>query len=229
VSSKKITIAIDGHSSCGKSTVAKQVASELNYSYVDTGAMYRCVTFFAFNENLIENKQINENQLISRLYEIEIDFRYNSEIGKNETYLNGTCVETEIRGLKISEMVSPIAKIKEVRQYLVKLQQEMGKNGGVVMDGRDIGTVVLPNAELKIFMTATPEVRALRRYNELKGTKEEVSFEEILENVKERDFIDSTRKESPLKMAEGAILLDNSTISHEEQLAWILAKVNELF
>lgn len=225
---QKYTIAIDGHSSCGKSTVAKQIAAKLNYSYVDTGAMYRCVTLFAFRRNIIANGEINEEELISRLSEITIDFRYNSALKRNETLLNGECVEDEIRNLKISNMVSPIAKIKEVRHYLVKLQQEMGKQGGVVMDGRDIGTVVLPNADLKIFMTASAQVRAERRYKELTEKNEEVSFGEIKKNIEERDFIDSNRKESPLKQADDAILLDNSNLSRKEQLDWILEKVENL-
>lgn len=222
---KKLTIAIDGHSSCGKSTVAKQLASELNYSYVDTGAMYRCVTLFAFQQNLIESEKIKEAELISKLNEIKIDFKYNSALGRSETYLNGKNAEKEIRSLKISQKVSPIAVIKEIRAFLVELQQKMGNEGGIVMDGRDIGTVVFPNADLKIFMTASSDVRAMRRYKELTENKEPVSFDEIKKNIEERDFIDSNRKESPLKQAEDAILLDNSEITREEQLAWLLEKV----
>ena len=222
---KKLTIAIDGHSSCGKSTVAKQLAAELNYSYVDTGAMYRCVTLFAFQQNLIKNEVIDEEKLKSKLNEIKIDFRYNSALSRSETYLNNENVEKEIRSLKISEMVSPIAKIKEIRVFLVEQQQKMGNKGGIVMDGRDIGTVVFPNADLKIFMTASSEVRAMRRYKELTENNEKVSFEEIKKNIEERDFIDSNRKESPLKQAKDAILLDNTTITREEQLNFLLEKV----
>lgn len=222
---KKRTIAIDGHSSCGKSTVAKQLAAKLNYSYVDTGAMYRCVTLFAFQQKLISESIIDVEKLVARLNEINIDFKFNSALSKSETYLNNTLVENEIRSLKISEMVSPIAKIKEIRTFLVKLQQQMGAKGGIVMDGRDIGTVVFPNADLKIFMTASADVRAMRRYKELTENNEQVSLEEIKTNIEQRDHIDSTRKESPLKQADDAILLDNSTITREEQLEWLLEKV----
>ena len=228
MTASKIIIAIDGHSSCGKSTVAKQVAKKLGYIFIDTGAMYRSVTLFAIRNGLAVDGKVNEQELIDRLGEINIEFRFNPEKQLNETYLNGENVEDEIRQLPVSSHVSPVATIKEVRAAMVKLQQEMGKNKGIVMDGRDIGTVVFPEAELKIFMTARPEVRAQRRYDELTEKGLEVDFDEILKNVKERDHIDSSRKESPLKQAEDALLLDNSDISREEQLEWVLNKVKAL-
>jgi len=225
---KKLTIAIDGHSSCGKSTLAKQLAAKLNYSYVDTGAMYRCVTLFAFNKDLIVNGLIDENSLVSLLNQINIHFQYNENLGKGETFLNDENVENEIRSLKISDMVSPIAKIKEVRAFLVEQQQKMGKQGGIVMDGRDIGTVVFPNADLKLFMTASVEVRAQRRFLELSETDNFASINDIKKNIEERDFIDSNREESPLRKADDAYVLDNSNLTREEQLAWILEKISNL-
>jgi len=225
---KKLTIAIDGHSSCGKSTLAKQLAAKLNYSYVDTGAMYRCVTLFAFNKDLIVNGLIDENSLVSLLNQINIHFQYNENLGKSETFLNDENVENEIRSLKISDMVSPIAKIKEVRAFLVEQQQKMGKQGGIVMDGRDIGTVVFPNADLKLFMTASVEVRAQRRFLELSETDNFASINDIKKNIEERDFIDSNREESPLRKADDAYVLDNSNLTREEQLAWILEKISNL-
>jgi len=225
---KKLTIAIDGHSSCGKSTLAKQLAAKLNYSYVDTGAMYRCVTLFAFNKDLIVNGLIDENSLVSLLNQINIHFQYNENLGKGETFLNDENVENEIRSLKISDMVSPIAKIKEVRAFLVEQQQKMGKQGGIVMDGRDIGTVVFPNADLKLFMTASVEVRAQRRFLELSETDNFASINDIKKNIEERDFIDSNREESPLRKADDAYVLDNSNLTREEQLAWILEKISKL-
>jgi len=225
---KKLTIAIDGHSSCGKSTLAKQLAAKLNYSYVDTGAMYRCVTLFAFNKDLIVNGLIDENSLVSQLNQINIHFQYNENLGKSETFLNDENVENDIRSLKISDMVSPIAKIKEVRAFLVEQQQKMGKQGGIVMDGRDIGTVVFPNADLKLFMTASVEVRAQRRFLELSETDNFASINDIKKNIEERDFIDSNREESPLRKADDAYVLDNSNLTREEQLAWILEKISKL-
>jgi len=225
---KKLTIAIDGHSSCGKSTLAKQLAAKLNYSYVDTGAMYRCVTLFAFNKDLIVNGLIDENSLVSQLNQINIHFQYNENLGKSETFLNDENVENDIRSLKISDMVSPIAKIKEVRAFLVEQQQKMGKQGGIVMDGRDIGTVVFPNADLKLFMTASVEVRAQRRFLELSETDNFASINDIKKNIEERDFIDSNREESPLRKADDAYVLDNSNLTREEQLAWILEKISNL-
>ncbi|MEL7585953.1 MAG: (d)CMP kinase [Prolixibacteraceae bacterium] len=225
---KKITIAVDGHSSCGKSTLARELACVLGYIYLDSGAMYRAVTLFALRNHLAGNGQLNKQELVKRLDEISIDFRFNALTGQNDTYLNGENVEEEIRQITVSEHVSPVATIAEVRYALVKLQQEMGKNKGIVMDGRDIGTVVFPEAELKIFMTARPEVRARRRYDELRAKGQEVSFGEILENVETRDRIDSGREISPLKQAADALVLDNSDLTRNEQLAWTLDRVNEI-
>ena len=224
----KIIIAVDGHSSCGKSTLSKQLAQLLKYNYIDTGAMYRAVTLFALRKQLINNKKVNEAELIRLLSQIDIGFRFNETEQKSDTLLNGENVEHEIRELNVSDNVSPVATIKEVREAMVKLQQEMGKEKGLVMDGRDIGTVVFPDAELKIFMTASPEVRAQRRYDELMAKGLSVSFNEILSNVEERDFIDSNRKESPLRKADDAIVLDNSSMTREEQLTWVLQKVKEV-
>ncbi len=224
---KKIVIAIDGHSSCGKSTVAKQLAKLLGYIYLDSGAMYRAVTLFALRHQLAGNGRVDEQALIDRLDEINIEFRLNETTRENETYLNGENVEEEIRQLPVASHVSPVATIREVRRAMVKQQQEMGKNKGIVMDGRDIGTVVFPDAELKIFMTASPEVRAQRRYDELTAKGQTMSFEDILKNVEDRDRIDSGRKESPLKRADDALILDNSYLNREEQLEWTLAKAQE--
>ncbi len=224
---QQIVIAIDGHSSCGKSTVAKQIAKQLGYLYLDSGAMYRAVTLFALRNQLAGNGQVNEQTLIDRLDEIKIEFRLNETTQQNETYLNGENVEEEIRQLSVANHVSPVATIRAVRAEMVKQQQALGKNKGIVMDGRDIGTVVFPQAELKIFMTASPQVRAQRRYDELTSKGQQVSFEEILKNVEDRDRIDSGRKESPLKQADDALILDNSHLNREEQLVWVMKKVNE--
>jgi len=224
---KKIVIAVDGHSSCGKSTLAKALASRLNYAYIDTGAMYRAVTLYGLRNNLIAEGKVDEAGLTAQLHQIKITFRYNEASGKSETYLNGENVEEEIRQLPVSRSVSPVATIGEVRKHLVALQQEMGKNKGIVMDGRDIGTVVFPDAELKIYMTASPEVRAQRRYDELKAKGEDISFEEIKANVIERDYIDENREESPLRQADDAIVLDNSYFTPDEQLDWAFEKVME--
>ncbi len=228
MTASKIIIAIDGHSSCGKSTVAKQLAKILGYIFIDTGAMYRSVTLFALRNGLAANGKVDEPGLINRLGEITIDFRFNVDTQLNEAFLNDENVEDEIRQLPVSSHVSPVATIKEVRAAMVKLQQEMGKNKGIVMDGRDIGTVVYPDAELKIFMTARPEVRAQRRYDELTGKGLEVDFDDILKNVLERDHIDSSRAISPLKQADDAHLLDNSDVTRKEQLDWVLSKVKEI-
>jgi CMP/dCMP kinase len=224
---KKIVIAVDGHSSCGKSTLAKALASRLNYAYIDTGAMYRAVTLYGLQNGLIHDGKVDEAGLIAQLRRIKITFRYNTTNGKNETYLNGENVEDEIRQLPVSRSVSPVATIGEVRRHLVALQQEMGKDKGIVMDGRDIGTVVFPQAGLKIYMTASPEVRAQRRYDELKAKGEDVSFDEIKANVTERDYIDENREESPLRRADDAIILDNSFLTPEQQLEWAYEKVKE--
>lgn len=214
---KKIIIAIDGYSSTGKSTLAKQLARKLGYVYVDTGAMYRAVTLFAMRKGLVKDEKIDKDALIKALEEIDLKFVYNDQLGFAEMYLNNENVEQEIRTLEVSKNVSPVAEIKEVRSRLVALQQAMGKERGVVMDGRDIGTVVFPDAELKIFMTASPEKRAVRRYKELLDKGEQVNYEDILENVQKRDYIDSHRQNSPLQEAEGAIVFDNSDIGLENQ------------
>lgn len=220
---KKITIAIDGHSSCGKSTMAKKLARETGYIYVDTGAMYRAVTLYALRNGLItENGTINADRLEEQMGNVQVDFRINGETGLPEVCLDGESVEKEIRGLEVSNRVSHIAALPFVRVAMTRMQQEMGRNGGIVMDGRDIGTVVFPNAELKIFVTASAEVRAKRRYDELTAKGENVSYEEILQNVRERDYIDSNRAVAPLKQAPDALLLDNSDLSFAEQDEWLI-------
>jgi cytidylate kinase len=226
---KKIIIAIDGRSSCGKSTLAKSLARELEYIYIDSGAMYRAVTLFALRNGLIANREIlNRQELIERLKEIKITFEWDSKTEKNITFLNEENIEDEIRQIEVSNNVSPISTILEVRSEMVKQQRENGKDKGIVMDGRDIGTVVFPDAELKIFMTASPEIRAKRRFVELQEKGVKVDFDEILANVEERDNIDSTREASPLKKADDAIVLDNSNLNREEQLQWALQKANEI-
>ncbi len=224
---KKGIIAIDGHSSCGKSTVAKDLAKELGYIYIDTGAMYRSVTLFAMQKGLITTNGIDEATLKSQLDNIRITFKYLPGEKKNETFLNGVSVEEKIRGLDVSNNVSAISAIAFVRHRLVELQQEMGKEGGIVMDGRDIGSVVFPNADLKLFMTASAEVRAQRRYDELTDNGNAVDFKAILDNIKQRDYLDSTRTESPLVQTEDAIVLDNSYLNKEEQLDWIINVLRE--
>ena len=220
---KKITIAIDGHSSCGKSTMAKDLAREVGYIYVDTGAMYRSVTLFALRNNMFcEDGSIKTEELKERLGQIHIEFRLNAEPGRPDTYLNGECVEQEIRSLEVSNHVSPIATLAFVREALVAQQQQMGRDKGVVMDGRDIGTVVFPNAELKIFVTASAEVRAQRRYDELQAKGMPADYADILKNVQERDYIDSHREVSPLRKADDAIELDNSNMTIAEQKQWLL-------
>lgn len=219
---KKITIAIDGHSSCGKSTMAKDLARRIGYVYIDTGAMYRAVTLFAMRHNLIANGRVDAAKLQEEMGNIHISLRLNPETQRPDTYLNGECVEREIRTMEVSRHVSLIAALPFVRSAMVEMQREMGKEKGVVMDGRDIGTVVFPHAELKIFVTASAEVRAQRRYDELTAKGEECNYEEILENVKERDRIDSTRETSPLRQAEDAIVLDNTHMTIPEQENWLM-------
>lgn len=216
---KKIVIAIDGFSSCGKSSYAKLIAKKLGYIFIDTGAMYRTISLFALRNGMVLEKNINKSLLINRLHEAEVRLKHNKN-GQVCAFLNGENVENEIRGVQVSELVSEVSKIKEVRKYLVKLQQEMGKNKGIVMDGRDIGTVVFPQAEVKIYMTASVEVRAQRRYDELLEKGMKVSFEEIQKNIEERDYNDLNRKESPLKQADDALVLDNSKMSFEDQMVW---------
>ncbi len=225
---KKIIIAIDGHSSCGKSTMAKALAKKLNYIYVDTGAMYRTVALFAERNGLIANNDItNAEELKKILPEVEISFTKNNE-NQTVTTLNGVDVESEIRSLRISKIVSKISTLDFVREKLVFAQQELGKQKGIVMDGRDIGTVVFPNAELKIFLTASAEIRAQRRYDELTTKGEKVEYNDVLENVKSRDFIDENRDIAPLRKADDAFVLDNSNITREEQLEIALNKANAL-
>lgn len=220
---EKIIIAIDGFSSCGKSTMAKDLAHELGYIYVDTGAMYRCVALYALQHKLfLKDGEINIPELEAAMPNININFKLNKETGRPDTYLNNENVENKIRTMEVSSHVSSIAAIPFVREALVAQQQKMGKDKGIVMDGRDIGTVVFPNAELKIFVTASPEVRAQRRYDELMEKGMEADYNEILENVKRRDYIDSHRDVSPLRKADDAIELDNSNISIEEQKQWLI-------
>ena len=224
---KKITIAIDGHSSCGKSTMAKDLARTVGYVYVDTGAMYRCVTLYALRHGLFTADGINEDALHQQMPNIQISFQFNAQTGRPDTYLNGELVENDIRTMEVSSHVSPIATLGFVREAMVAQQQQMGKDTCVVMDGRDIGTVVFPDAELKIFVTASAEVRAQRRYDELKGKGMEADYEDILKNVQERDYIDSHREVSPLRQADDAILLDNSHMTIPEQQAWLLERFKE--
>ena len=219
---KKITIAIDGFSSCGKSTMAKQLARETGYVYIDTGAMYRAVTLHAMRRGYIApDGTIDTAALEADISGIMIMFVYNTELQRPETYLNGECVEDEIRTLEVSAHVSPIATLGFVREAMVDLQRLMGEAKGVILDGRDIGTVVFPDAELKVFVTADPEVRAQRRYDELTAKGEHVTYEDVLHNVRERDRIDSTREISPLRQADDAVVLDNSHLTRQEQMAWL--------
>ena len=224
---KKITIAIDGHSSCGKSTMAKDLAREVGYVYVDTGAMYRSVTLVALRNGLFTNDTIDEEELRRRMPEIQISFQFNPETGRPDTYLNGELVEKDIRTMEVSNKVSPIAALGFVREAMVAQQQQMGKDKGVVMDGRDIGTTVFPDAELKVFVTASAEVRAQRRFDELKAKGMDADFDDILKNVQERDYIDSHREVSPLRKADDAIELDNSRMTIPEQKQWLLDRFNE--
>lgn len=220
---KKITIAIDGHSSCGKSTMAKDLAREIGYIYIDSGAMYRCCTLFCLQHGMIlPDGSVDVEALEPRMGEIHIDFRLNPDTGRPDTYLNGCNVERDIRTMEVSAHVSPVAAIPFVRRAMVALQQAMGREGGIVMDGRDIGTAVFPDAELKIFVTAAPEVRAQRRYDELRAKGDEVDFDDILHNLQERDRIDSTRAVNPLRKADDALVLDNSHLTIDEQKAWLL-------
>lgn len=226
---KKITVAIDGHSSCGKSTMAKDLAREVGYIYVDTGAMYRCVTLYALRHGLFgADGSIKVAELEAQMPQISITFELNAETGRPDAYLNGECVEREIRSLEVSNHVSPVAALPFVRTAMVAQQQQMGQGGGVVMDGRDIGTVVFPHAELKVFVTASAEVRAQRRYDELKQKGMEADYADILKNVQERDYIDSHREVSPLRQADDALLLDNSALTIEEQNAWLLKQVENV-
>jgi len=225
---EKITIAIDGFSSTGKSTLAKQLAKELEYVYVDTGAMYRAVAYFAMLNQLIGTDFFDKNTLIKSLPNIQLEFKFNADLGFAEMYLNGENVEKQIRTIEVSNFVSKVAEVSEVRSKLVEQQKEMGKNKGIVMDGRDIGTVVFPDAELKIFMTASAETRAQRRFDELQQKGDTVSYEEVLKNVVDRDHIDTHREDSPLIIADDAIEIDNSYLTREEQFAAVLELINDV-
>ena len=223
----EITIAIDGYSSCGKSTLAKALATHLNYVYVDSGAMYRAVTLHLMNKGILKDGHFIKQQVIDELEEIEISFQFNSEQGKSETLLNGVNVEKDIRTLAISRQVSPISAIGEVRKKLVSIQQEMGAKGGVVMDGRDIGTVVFPKADVKLFMVASKDVRAQRRYLELKEKGENLSLDEVKESIARRDHIDMNREISPLKKADDAIEIDNTDMNEKQQFNLALKIIDE--
>ncbi|NQW36759.1 MAG: (d)CMP kinase [Flavobacteriales bacterium] len=225
---KKINIAIDGYSSTGKSTIAKKLAAKLGYIYVDTGAMYRAVALYAMQNKLIKASYFNKELLIGSLDKISLNFKFNPDLGYAEMYLNNINVEAEIRSIKVSSFVSTIAEVSEVREKLVEQQQEMGKNKGIVMDGRDIGTVVFPKAELKIFMTASSEIRTQRRFDELSAKGDNVTFKEVKENIEHRDKVDTTRADSPLVQAKDALLFDNSFLSRQAQFEKLLKLVNEI-
>ena len=219
---KKITIAIDGFSSCGKSTMAKDLAREIGYIYIDSGAMYRAVTLYSIENGIFEGESIDQERLKREMAHIHIAFRLNPDTHRPDTYLNDKNVEQRIRTMEVSSKVSPIAALDFVREAMVAQQQEMGRAKGIVMDGRDIGTTVFPDAELKIFVTASPEIRAQRRYDELKAKGEQASFDAILENVKQRDYIDQHRAVSPLRQADDALLLDNSHLTITQQKEWLM-------
>ena len=224
----KIIVAIDGYSSCGKSTMAKQMAKSLNYIYIDTGAMYRAVTLYALRNGFLASGTLNQSDLINALDQINVAFKHNSTTNTSETFLNGENIEQEIRALEVSNHVSKIAQVKEVRAKMVDLQREMGRDRGLVMDGRDIGTVVFPNAELKIFMTADYQIRAQRRFDELQAKGDSITYEAVLENINSRDMDDTSRTENPLIQADDAIVIDNSNITAEEQLQIALNHVYNL-
>lgn len=225
---RKITIAIDGFSSTGKSTLAKQLAAHLGYVYVDTGAMYRAVTLFAMRQGYIDQGHFDRETLVNSLPFIRLHFTYNPEVGFGEMYLNDENVESAIRTIEVSNYVSLVAEVSEVRAKLVEQQKQMGKNKGIVMDGRDIGTVVFPDAELKVFMTASAQTRAMRRYEELQQKGLSTTYDEVFENVQARDHIDTHRDDSPLRKADDAIELDNSTLTREQQFEWVLSLVHAL-
>lgn len=228
---KKITIAVDGFSSCGKSTLAKQLAAKLGYVYIDSGAMYRAVTLYALRNNMIVDEELDTKKLIASLDDVKIHFELNAN-GEPQTFLNGTNVEREIRKIYVSQWVSPVAAVPEVRHVMVAQQQKMGEAKGVVMDGRDIGTTVFPNAELKIFVTAEVDVRAQRRYDEMLSKGESADMNEVKQNLQERDRIDQSRAESPLRKADDAVVLDNSHITREEQLQvaydWAMERIKSV-
>lgn len=224
---KKITIAIDGYSSSGKSTMARQLAKEIGYLYVDSGAMYRAVTLYALRNRLVADGKVDAGALASSLPEISISFSLQPD-GSQHTILNGEDVESLIRGMEVSEMVSPVAVIPEVRHHLVSLQQSYGKDKGIVMDGRDIGSTVFPDAEMKVFVEASPKVRAQRRVLELREKGEKVDYDEVYANICERDRIDTTRKESPLRKADDALVLDNDHLTRQQQMEWLLERFHEI-
>ncbi|MDT8400071.1 MAG: (d)CMP kinase [Bacteroidales bacterium] len=223
---RKLIIAVDGYSSCGKSTFAKAIARELNYFYIDSGAMYRAVTLYCLRKGYINGHKVREEEISNSMDDIHIRFRYNPDIGEYETYLNGENVEAEIRQFEVSSLVSVISKIKAVRQRLVEMQREIGMMKGIVMDGRDIGTVVFPDADIKIFMTASEEVRAERRFKELQEKGVMVEFKDVLSNIAERDMIDSGREISPLRQAEDAYILDNTEMTVSQQMEWFREILN---
>ena len=228
-SKQELVIAIDGHSSGGKSTFAKAIARELGITYVDSGAMYRAVTLYAMEHGLIQDGMINETELVRQLGSIHIEILFSTQKKRHETWMNGRNIEDEIRTVAVSSYVSPVSKIREVRETLVDLQRKMAENKGVVMDGRDIGTVVFPDADIKIYLTAKPDIRAQRRYDELKEKGMEASYEEILDNILDRDQQDSTREISPLKKADDALELDNSSMTPEEQMVWFKELLKEKY
>lgn len=224
---KKINVAVDGHSSCGKSTIARDLAREVSYTYIDSGAMYRAVTLYTIRHNLYKGDQLDLDLLRRELNHIHITFRHNPATGRSDTYLNGENVEQEIRLMEVSNRVSPVAAVGFVREAMVAQQQAMGKDKGVIMDGRDIGTIVFPDAELKLFITASPEVRAQRRLRELTAKGEQVTLSEVMANLMQRDHIDSTRKDGPLRQADDAIVIDNTNLSIEEQNRQVLHLFHE--
>ena len=223
----KITIAIDGYSSCGKSTLAKALAAKLNYAYIDSGAMYRSATLYCLRKGVIRNNKFDKEEVIKLLSEITLSFHFNPHTKTNETFLNGENVEKEIRTMPVAENVSKISAIKEVREHMVILQREFGKNKGVVMDGRDIGSFVFPDAELKLFMTADTDIRTQRRQDELWSKGQHVEFNEVKINLMKRDYDDTHRKENPLIRAKNAVILDNSDLSREEQLEYVLKLIGD--
>jgi len=227
---KRINVAIDGYSSCGKSTLAKQLAAHFGYVYIDSGAMYRAITLYAIQKGFIKDNFLVKDELIKSLHKINIEFHFNPQTGKSETILNGLNVEKEIRGMEVSNHVSVISLVKEVRRKLISLQQQLGIHKGIVMDGRDIGTAVFPDAELKVFMTADRDIRVQRRFEELKAKGQHVSLDEVQENISSRDHSDTTREENPLIKASDALVVDNSDLSQQEQFelvkGWIEERVN---
>lgn len=227
---KKVVIAIDGFSSCGKSTMAKDLAKKIGYIYIDSGAMYRAVTLFSVRHGFFDGPKLDEEKLKASMKDMKISFKLNPETLRPDTYLNGENVENEIRSMEVSNRVSIVSAVGFVRKEMVRLQQEMGEEKGIVMDGRDIGTVVFPDAELKIFVTASPEVRAQRRLDEIrsKDKNTSVTFDEVLKNIEDRDYIDQNRTESPLRQAEDALILDNTNLTREEQMQWLSDRFSEV-